>query len=84
MFYTFLIIASSFIPLKKVKNQKGIWIEIQAKGKLTKSINFFQWVFCCIESSGALENLTLLCHSSCQSCGRYDCKQSFSSHLSMD
>jgi len=42
MFYTFLIIASSFIPLKKVKNQKGIWIEIQAKGKLTKSINFFQ------------------------------------------
>lgn len=41
MFYRFLIIASSFVPLEILKNQKGSWVEIQAKGKLTKSINFF-------------------------------------------
>lgn len=63
MFYRFLIIASSLVPLKKnLKNQKGNWVEIRARGKLTKSINFFQRVFCCIESSGALENLTLWSH----------------------
>lgn len=43
-FIDFSLLPGAWFHLKKPpENQKGSWVEIQAKGKLTKSINFFQW-----------------------------------------